>query len=168
MWKQIGATGIPAKDVGVIREAAKLDPAFAARVGIKVGAVSDYEVQNFVISDWAKSPVPGDDVFVDVQGDVYDVLAGLPDYWQICVAVAAVDVGNDPTALKTFKTMSSSTAGYPYPLSNHIKISDPANPFHSHLVIGKMPSSRIIVWVELFANHDAAPAWDWSLWQRVW
>lgn len=168
-WQNIGVTN--AKEIAIIRKAAALDPKFAAKMGLVVGAFTDYVVTGFTFSNWAKSPKPGDDVFVDVVGEVFDQYAGYPDNWTICVAVAAVDGAGKPIeTLKTYKLFTSEVQGKKYPYDNIIVITDSpfTLPWHHHAVIGKMPNNAINVWAELFASHEGSPTWNWTSWLQQW
>jgi hypothetical protein len=166
-WQPIGAARYSRESQAIIEAAAKADPAFAKKLGIKVGAVSDYVVEGFAVEP-ATNVKAGDDLFLDVYGDVYDVNAGLPDKWQIAVAGTVVDNYGNPTNLAAAKILTSGSMGYPEFYSNHIKIRDFfAGPYHSHLVLGKMPNNLISWAVELFACHDDVTPWAWSLWDRT-
>ncbi len=175
-WTGLSVAGSPlagrsADEIRILKEAAALDPAFAAKLGLDklaTGAVDDYQVTEFIFGDVPLNPKPGDDVFVDIIGSVFDQYAGLPDAWQIVVAVAAVDgFGNPDPSLRTFNVFKSATNGLPEPYSNHIKIADAFNAAHSHMVLGKMGSSTLYIKAQLFANHSDSPEWDWSLWLQA-
>ncbi|MHB8084324.1 MAG: hypothetical protein ACYDHZ_00665 [Dehalococcoidia bacterium] len=128
----------------------------------RIGASADFSVQGFAIEP-AVNPNPGTDLFVDVYGDVYDTLAGMPDSWSILLLAAVVGTNGMPLSLKTAEYETSSIHGYPTPYYNHIKIGYPG-PLHWHAVLGTMPNNLVSIAVELFANHSDSAAWSWSLW----
>ncbi len=130
-----------------------------------VKAVSDY-TWTFNIRNFPSNPNPGDDIFVDVEGQVNDIMAGFPDRWQAWLAAAVVDAaGNIDVTRFATNWMPSNTHGT-YPYATTIRISDLGNPLWSHLVLGPgtMPNQKITVEVRLYAKHDDTPDWDWSLW----
>jgi len=164
-WKMIGDRGgYTDKERQVLEAAARADPAFAKKIGMHLAAASDYTVEGFDALP-ATNVVPGTDLFIDVYGDVYDINAGLNDRWAILILAAVVDVGGNPTSLKTSEYENSAVHGYPLPLYNHIKIGFPG-PLHWHAVLGVMPNATVNWKVKLFAAHSDTLAWDWSLWTK--
>jgi hypothetical protein len=121
---------------------------------------TDYETAGLSIQNFSKGVPEGDAIFIDVTGTVTDKYAGWPDAWQIAVAAAVVNGnGNPDPTLRTYSLIKSRDFFYNTTLDIRVPFQN-----HVHLWFAPMPAHTVNVWVELFANHDDRPEFDWAAW----
>lgn len=175
-WKQVGqGQQLSSNDRVLVEAAAIVDKEFAKKYGgaVRVGAASDY-TWTLDINNYPIAPKPGDDLFIDVSGEVNDVLASYPSAWQIAVVAAVVDAsGNllgvlspdyNTNSLGDFQVIKSRTPHPPsVPFGTTIAIRSLTG-LPMHLLPGKMPNYGITIRVRVYANHDDGPDWNWVVW----